>query len=243
MDIMEVYRRNWIKDSDPKMQAITLYGSVFWVPILIFSYLYFTLRCGPRFMKDRKPYSLKTFIMYYNIFQIVANAIIAYHCCTIVLPWKTENFCKPLQDVNPDQYQMFTTLMGYVLVVKLIDFIETGVFVLRKKDNQITFLHVYHHVSTVLIVWLGVNTFGTTWQKILSPIKPLLTSIQMVQLMFLIFALFQTYKPGCYFSKFAEKKRLRSYFEQDANKILLCASLAPREENYSDALTCLMALQ
>ncbi|KAG7208151.1 hypothetical protein KM043_009718 [Ampulex compressa] len=192
------------------MYVMALYGSAFWIPILIFSYLYFTLCCGPRFMKDREPYSLKTFIKYYNIFQIVANAIMAYQGYNIILPWNPEIFCKPLQDVNPDQYQMFTTLMWYLMVVKLIDFIETGVFVLRKKNNQITFLHLYHHVSTVLIAWVtglyfpgalsafGVSlnstihvlmytyylssSFGTTWQKILSPIKPLLTSIQIVSL-------------------------------------------------------------
>ncbi|KAG7208152.1 hypothetical protein KM043_009719 [Ampulex compressa] len=211
MGIMEVYHRNWIENADPKMQAMTLYGSIFWVPIIVFSYLYFTLGCGPRFMKDRKPYSLKTFIMYYNIFQIVANAIMAYQCCTVIFPWNSEIFCKSLQDVNPDQYQMMTTLLWYLLVVKLIDFIETGVFVLRKKTNQITFLHLYHHVSTALLTWLGarhypgalaafavslnssvhvlmytyylITSFGTTWQKTLRPIKPLLTALQMVSLM------------------------------------------------------------
>ena len=29
-------------------------------------------------MESRKPYSLKSFIFYYNIFQIVTNAIIVY---------------------------------------------------------------------------------------------------------------------------------------------------------------------
>ncbi|KAG7208156.1 hypothetical protein KM043_009723 [Ampulex compressa] len=253
MGIMEAYHRNWIENTDPKMQAMTLYGSVFWVPMLVFSYLYFTLRCGPRFMKDREPYSLKTFIKYYNIFQIVSNAIMAYHCYTIILPWNTAIYCKSLQDINPDQYETITTLLWYLLIVKLIDFIETGVFVLRKKNNQVTFLHLYHHVSTVLLTWLGarhfpgalaafgislnssihvlmytyylITSFGTTWQKIMRPIKPLLTGVQMVQLMFMIFALFQTYKPGCYVTKNAEKeKRLRSYFKSDANNILLCAS-------------------
>ncbi|EFN68090.1 hypothetical protein EAG_00269, partial [Camponotus floridanus] len=38
-----------------------LVESFYYVPLIIFAYLYFVLRCGPRFMKDRQPYSLKTF--------------------------------------------------------------------------------------------------------------------------------------------------------------------------------------
>ncbi|KAG7208154.1 hypothetical protein KM043_009721 [Ampulex compressa] len=229
MEIMEAYHRNWIENADPTMCTMTLFRSPFWVPILVFSYLYFTLGCGPRFMKDREPYSLKTFIRYYDIFQIVANAIMAYHGYNIILPWNAENLCKALQDVNLDQHQMMTTLVWYVLIVKLIDFIETGVFVLRKKHNQITFLHLYHHVGIVLFTWLTgryfcsafgalgisinssvhvlmytyylITSFGTTWQKILRPMKPLLTALQMVQILFVIYVLIQTNIPGCYVTK------------------------------------------
>ena len=42
--------------------------------LILFSYVYFVFRCGPRFMKDRPAYQLKTFIKIYNIFQILANA-------------------------------------------------------------------------------------------------------------------------------------------------------------------------
>ncbi|XP_017756789.1 PREDICTED: elongation of very long chain fatty acids protein AAEL008004-like [Eufriesea mexicana] len=51
------------------------------IPIILlsFAYLYFVLRCGPRFMKDKKPYQLRTFIRLYNIFQIVSNALIVYN--------------------------------------------------------------------------------------------------------------------------------------------------------------------
>jgi len=30
-------------------------------------------------------------------------------------------------------------------------------FILRKKNGQITFLHVYHHGSMVLLWWVGVK--------------------------------------------------------------------------------------
>ncbi|CAH2090478.1 unnamed protein product [Euphydryas editha] len=39
------------------------------------------------------------------------------------------------------------------LVTKVLDLVDTIVFVARKKNNQITFLHVYHHVFMVLMTW------------------------------------------------------------------------------------------
>ncbi|KAK7871572.1 hypothetical protein R5R35_010369 [Gryllus longicercus] len=36
---------------------------------------------------------------------------------------------------------------------KVFDLFDTIFFVLRKKFNQVTFLHVYHHVAMCLVVW------------------------------------------------------------------------------------------
>lgn len=37
---------------------------------------------------------------------------------------------------------------------KIIDLLDTCFFVLRKKQNQVTFLHVYHHTITALFSWM-----------------------------------------------------------------------------------------
>lgn len=37
---------------------------------------------------------------------------------------------------------------------KIIDLLDTVFFVLRKKQNQVTFLHVYHHTITALFSWM-----------------------------------------------------------------------------------------
>lgn len=41
-------------------------------------------------------------------------------------------------------------------MVKVVDLLDTVFFVLRKKKNQITFLHVYHHTGMVML------TYGAT---------------------------------------------------------------------------------
>ena len=40
---------------------------------------------------------------------------------------------------------------------KLIEFMDTFFFILRKKNNQISFLHVYHHASMFPIWWTGIK--------------------------------------------------------------------------------------
>lgn len=67
---------NWF--SDPRVVDLPLISSSYQVPLIIFAYLYFVLDCGPRFMKNRPPYSLKTFIKLYNIVQILANVWLIY---------------------------------------------------------------------------------------------------------------------------------------------------------------------
>ncbi|XP_018364719.1 PREDICTED: elongation of very long chain fatty acids protein 4-like, partial [Trachymyrmex cornetzi] len=50
--------------------------------------------------------------------------------------------------------------LWYYFLLKILDYVETGIFVLRKKDNQITALHLYHHVSTLLLAWLSLRYYA-----------------------------------------------------------------------------------
>lgn len=43
---------------------------------------------------------------------------------------------------------------------KFVDLIETVIFVLRKKDRQVSFLHLFHHCSMVLLVYLYTTFYG-----------------------------------------------------------------------------------
>ena len=67
-----------INSADPRTRDWFLVGSSAPILIILTLYLLFVLKWGPKFMEKRKPYSLKTFIQLYNIFQIIANAIIVY---------------------------------------------------------------------------------------------------------------------------------------------------------------------
>lgn len=95
----------------------------------------------------------------------------------------------------------------FLLFVRGIEVVETMCFVLRKKQNQVTFLHIYHHISVFLLLWLTIKISAgdmelfvmvlnlyvhvvmyvyyflalfKPMQAILRPIKPAITIMQMV---------------------------------------------------------------
>ena len=61
--------------TDPRI-ADWLFVKIWTVAIILSSYLYFVLLFGPRYMRNRPAYDLKTFMKFYNVFQIVTNAYI-----------------------------------------------------------------------------------------------------------------------------------------------------------------------
>ncbi|XP_020284256.1 elongation of very long chain fatty acids protein 1-like isoform X3 [Pseudomyrmex gracilis] len=44
------------------------------IVLITIGYLYFILYAGPCYMKDRPPFKLKTFMLFYDVIQILANA-------------------------------------------------------------------------------------------------------------------------------------------------------------------------
>lgn len=98
--------------------------------------------------------------------------------------------------------------MWYLFLLKGVELIETCLFILRKKNNQASFLHLYHHISTLFIcyyfcIYVGngmliisptlnclvhivmytyytLASFGPTIQRKLTFIKKSITIIQLV---------------------------------------------------------------
>jgi hypothetical protein len=42
-------------------------------------------------------------------------------------------------------------------VSKLYEFLDTYIMIVRKKDEQVTFLHVYHHASIYVVWWINLK--------------------------------------------------------------------------------------
>lgn len=191
--------------------------------IILFNYFYFIFGCGVRYMKNRQPYDLKNIIRLYNVFQILANSILVYY-------WLKNQFYNyitcPTPLTQPESFKLqAANLIWWTYMLKIVDLIETFFFVLRKKNRQISFLHVHHHAATVFMTWLSVryypqgisciayvlncsvhvvmytyyflSSINSTIQRIINPYKSILTSIQIAQLVLIVSCLLRFIFADC----------------------------------------------
>jgi elongation of very long chain fatty acids protein 4 len=52
--------------------------------------------------------------------------------------------------------------LWWYFVSKGVEYLDTVFFILRKKFNQVSFLHVYHHSIMPFTWWFGVRFAGGT---------------------------------------------------------------------------------
>ena len=61
--------------------------------------------------------------------------------------------------------------LWYTFQVKNMELIETMFYILRKKPEQASFLHLYHHTFVIMFMWLGLKYFGGIFREICVAIK------------------------------------------------------------------------
>ena len=72
--------QSWLNDvwelRDKRVDGWPMMDS-YWPTLLLCSaYVYLVTVWGPRFMKDRKPFNISTFLVYYNFFQVLLSTYI-----------------------------------------------------------------------------------------------------------------------------------------------------------------------
>ncbi|KAI5726128.1 hypothetical protein M8J77_024197 [Diaphorina citri] len=133
-----------------------------WLPVtsIVVLYLIFVKIVGPRMMENRKPYNIKNIILVYNLVQTVYNAyILSYLFYPGVISYLFNHSCSPQpRETNP-LWMTFCEASYLYFISKIVDLLDTIFFVLRKKNSQISFLHVYHHVMMVFATWAFLRYF------------------------------------------------------------------------------------
>ncbi|KAL3260677.1 hypothetical protein MRX96_046266 [Rhipicephalus microplus] len=130
-------------------------------PLLI-GYVYFVKIAGPRWMKDRKPFNLRWAVLTYNALTVLANAYFAVKLFGLTYASGHYSlFCQGINYSSPTETDMAILKLGWwYSFVRIGDFLDTIFFVLRKKNSQITFLHVAHHFLVVFSAWFYMNFGG-----------------------------------------------------------------------------------
>eukprot|EP01064_Diplonema_japonicum_P037443 TRINITY_DN875_c0_g2_i5.p1 TRINITY_DN875_c0_g2~~TRINITY_DN875_c0_g2_i5.p1 ORF type:complete len:250 (+),score=56.80 TRINITY_DN875_c0_g2_i5:108-857(+) len=97
------------------------------------------------FMKNREPMVLKGPMMVYNWTQVVVSAAMTYELGRY---FSIPNVFALGQDFTAHaEFWVFIHFLS-----KSLDWFDTIFIVLRKKDRQFSFLHIYHHAS-IGVVW------------------------------------------------------------------------------------------
>ncbi|XP_069078628.1 very long chain fatty acid elongase 7 [Pleurodeles waltl] len=198
----------WIKDADPRVEDWLFMSSPIPQTIIVAFYIYFVTSLGPKLMENRKPFELKQIMMIYNFSMVLFSLYMCYEF--LMSGWATGYSYKcDIVDYSrsPQAVRMAWTCWLYYFS-KYIELLDTIFFVLRKKNSQITFLHVYHHsvmlwtwwfgvkfaagglgtfhalinsiVHVIMYIYYGVSALGPAYQKYLWW-KKYMTSVQLVQ--------------------------------------------------------------
>ncbi|XP_017120347.1 elongation of very long chain fatty acids protein 7 [Drosophila elegans] len=141
----------------PVVKIPALYADPWYMITILGIYLYFVTVAGPHFMEWRKPYGLKRLILAHNLIQVVSCVYVIKEVLyitdhNIYFFWK----CRKM-DSNPEIVQRYFSLAYFLFWLKISELIETVIFVLRKKQNQVSKLHIFHHFSTVTLVYVLIN--------------------------------------------------------------------------------------
>lgn len=143
--------------SDQRVKDLPLMSSPFPTLFICLSYAYFVKVLGPKLMENRKPFQLRYVLIGYNLFQVLFSFYLFKE--SFLSGWGNNySFrCQPVDYSNSPN--ALRTLYGcyWYYISKFTEFFDTIFFVLRKKNNQITNLHVIHHGIMPFSVWFGVK--------------------------------------------------------------------------------------
>lgn len=122
------------------------------------SYVYIVKFLGPKIMANRKPFQLKNTLILYNLGQVIFSAWLFYQIG--MGGWFTGEYslrCQPVDYSNKPSTIRMVHASWWYFFSKFTEFFDTIFFVLRKKFDHVSVLHVIHHGIMPMSVWFGVK--------------------------------------------------------------------------------------
>ena len=121
-------------------------------------------------MRFREPFVLFTPIRFYNFGLVLTNTLMTWIILTLT------DYGSDFFKCHPSKYNhlpLIARICDIFITTRVVEFLDTIFFALRKKDNQISFLHVFHHAyvpimgvymaydltSPLIMMPIGINSF------------------------------------------------------------------------------------
>lgn len=119
--------------------------------VLISLYILIIRKIGPRLMENRQAFNVDQSVRIYNILMVLVNGYM-FTKAMLLTHWGLEYFsCMDVDVSTPDSELV---QLGYVYFLsKIAELFDTMFFILRKKFNQASRLHIFHHSFIVICAW------------------------------------------------------------------------------------------
>ncbi|KPP74915.1 elongation of very long chain fatty acids protein 4-like [Scleropages formosus] len=147
----------WVLDNGDKRTDswLLVYSPVPMTGIFILYLL--SIWAGPKIMKNREPVNLKGVLIGYNFAMVGLSAYMFHEF--LVTAWLANYslLCQPVDYSNSALGMRMAKVCWWFFFSKVIELSDTFFFILRKKNSQLTFLHVYHHGTMIFNWWAGVK--------------------------------------------------------------------------------------
>ncbi|KAK8777501.1 hypothetical protein V5799_029156 [Amblyomma americanum] len=147
----------WLPLRDRRTEGWPLTGSPLPVAVITAAYVYFVKVAGPRWMSKRKPFDLKACILVYNLLCAVFSAFFALRFAKLAYWDRGYTFLQDLDVSDAPASLEIVRLSWWLYLFKLSELASTVFYVLRRKNEQVTNLHVVHHVIVAWNVWINVT--------------------------------------------------------------------------------------
>jgi len=120
-------------------------------------YLFIVTYAGPKFMKNRPAYDLKSLIVPYNWLLVALSTFLLVEF--LAAGWGTNYslLCQECDYTESAQSMRMVRVCWWFWISKHIEFLDTYFFIARKKFNQVSFLHVFHHTLMAYTWWWGIK--------------------------------------------------------------------------------------
>lgn len=142
--------------SDPRSNKWFLVPSIY-SPVLAIAVYLLVVKLGPKLMDGREAFELRLPIAAYNFGAMMFNL----YCCVELWIGSSQagySFgCEPVIVSTEPKEMRIANALWWFYFSKYYEMLDTVFFILRKKNNQITFLHVYHHASILALWWIGIK--------------------------------------------------------------------------------------
>ncbi|CAH8553662.1 unnamed protein product [Schistosoma turkestanicum] len=149
---------NILPPADPRVENWPLMKDPTPVFVTVLLYLAFVLWLGPKFMKKHQtPFDLRPLMVVYNLFLVLLSGWLVYEYA--VSGWFTGYSlgCQPTDYSRRPIAMRMATACWFFFISKIIELFDTVLFILRKKFELVSFLHVFHHAIMPISWWYGVK--------------------------------------------------------------------------------------